>query len=105
MKKLRKLKNKKQVDLAKKLHVSQQTVGAWEVGRAVPSIDTLIAMADYFDITINDLLGKPKSISTSVDLSQMIDNAELYNKHLLTNRDKRLIKLYLEALFFRSIIL
>ena len=74
--------NEKQVDLAKKLHVSQQTVVAWEVGRAVPSIDTLIAMADYFDITINDLLGKPKSISTSVDLSQMIDNAELYNKHL-----------------------
>lgn len=52
MKKLRKLKNKKQVDLAKKLHVSQQTVGAWEVGRAVPSIDTLIAMADYFDFVL-----------------------------------------------------
>ncbi len=41
IKTLRKQKNLNQAELGKILHVSQQTIGSWETGRAIPGSDTL----------------------------------------------------------------
>lgn len=47
-----------QSELAKKMNVSQQTIGAWETGRAIPSSDTLNELADYFEVSTDYLLGR-----------------------------------------------
>ena len=73
IKSLRKQKNMSQAELAKLLHVSQQTVGSWETGRAIPGSDTLKILADYFNVTTDYLLGRKVTNGTSSnDLSDDI---------------------------------
>ena len=56
---LRKQRKMSQTELAKILHVSQQTVTAWETGKAEPSSSAISSLADYFDVTTDYLLGRP----------------------------------------------
>ncbi len=61
---LRKSRRITQTDLAKGVHVTQQTVTAWESGRAIPNANTLDSLADYFNVSSDYLLGRtdePKS--------------------------------------------
>ncbi|MGM0215023.1 helix-turn-helix transcriptional regulator [Enterococcus sp. AZ109] len=58
LKELRKLNGWTQADLSKKVSVSQQTIGSWEVGRAEPNYDTLTQLAELFGVTTDYLLGK-----------------------------------------------
>lgn len=42
--------------LAELLNVSRQAVTKWETGNGMPGIDTLIAIAHLFDVTLDSLL-------------------------------------------------
>lgn len=53
---LRKQKGLTQEELAQKLYVSRAAVSKWESGRGYPSIDSLKAIADYFSVTVDELL-------------------------------------------------
>ena len=55
---LRKEKHLNQVGLAIALNISQYTVSAYETGRQQPSSDMLIALADFFNVSIDYLLGR-----------------------------------------------
>ena len=44
-------------DLALALNISVSTLGMYEQGRREPNIDMLIKMADYFDVSIDFLVG------------------------------------------------
>jgi putative transcriptional regulator len=44
-----------QSDLGKALEVSRQTIISIEKGRFVPSLPLAIALARYFDVTVEDL--------------------------------------------------
>ena len=57
IKALRKIKNVTQRELADALHVSFQTVSKWENGVAMPDISYLPALAVYFDVDIEVILG------------------------------------------------
>jgi len=57
IKKLRMLKNLSQVDLANKLNVTKQSVSNWENENIMPSVDMLIKIAKYFNVTTDYLLG------------------------------------------------
>lgn len=43
--------------LAEALHVSKQTVSAWRLGTRSPKQPTIVAISDYFNITIEWLMG------------------------------------------------
>lgn len=43
--------------LAESLHVSKQTVSAWKNGTRSPRRPTIVAIADYFGITVSWLMG------------------------------------------------
>lgn len=51
-------RKKTQTEIAKVLHVSQRVYSDYEQGNCEPSIDTLINMADYFQIPIDVLVGR-----------------------------------------------
>lgn len=55
---LRKEKRISQTELANVVHVSQQTITAWENGKAEPSSGAIAALADYFGVTTDYLLGR-----------------------------------------------
>ncbi len=55
---LRKEKGIGQDALAKELNTSVKTVSHWETGYSQPSIEQLIRLADFFDISIDELVGR-----------------------------------------------
>jgi len=59
--KLRQLRSEKgntQLDLAKAVDVSVKTVKNWESDINDPDLSHTIAIADYYDITIDELVGR-----------------------------------------------
>lgn len=47
-----------QEELAQKLNVSKQTISNWENGNRIPDAQTLILLADIFDVSTDYLLGR-----------------------------------------------
>lgn len=58
LKLLRTAKGVGQRELAEALHTTLKTVSHWETGYSEPSILQLIALADFFDVTLDDLVGR-----------------------------------------------
>ena len=52
----RKKMNLTQNELAEKIHYSDKSVSTWERGEGLPDICVLVALADLFGVTVNDLL-------------------------------------------------
>lgn len=50
--------NVSQKQLAEKLNTTFKTISHWETGYTEPSIQQLIALADFFDTTIDELVGR-----------------------------------------------
>lgn len=55
---LRKNKNLRQEDIAKILCMSQSTYQHYENGRAEPNIESLKTLADYYNVSIDYLVGR-----------------------------------------------
>ena len=53
---LRKQKSLTQEELAEALYVSRTAISKWESGRGYPSIESLKAIAEFFSVTIDELL-------------------------------------------------
>ena len=51
-----------QAGLAEKLNYSDKAVSKWERGDSIPDVLTLMALADLFEITVNDLLADPNAL-------------------------------------------
>lgn len=59
---LRTQKGLSQEELAEKLFVTRQAVSRWETGETLPNIDTLKLLSNFFDVSINTLLGSPREL-------------------------------------------
>ncbi len=64
---LREANGMTQVDLAKDLFVSKQSVSNWENDNILPSVEMLIKIADRFGVTTDYLLGREQAPRLSVD--------------------------------------
>ncbi len=53
---LRKETNLTQKQLAEKINVTDKAVSRWETGKGYPDVTSLIALSEFFDISINELL-------------------------------------------------
>lgn len=72
--KLRKAKNLTQLQLAEKLNYSDKAISKWEVGSVLPDVETMQHIAEFFGITVNDLIyAKKRNILK-----------EFYKTHLCT---------------------
>lgn len=58
LKELRKEKNISQIKLAMDLELNQNSISRYETGLYEADYKTLIAMADYFDVSVDYLLGR-----------------------------------------------
>lgn len=59
LKELRKKRKLTQADLAEVIGVSQVTMGRYETGEREMPYETLFQLADYFGVTIDEILGRP----------------------------------------------
>lgn len=67
LKKLRQERGVTQGDLAAYLHVTPRTIRFYETGERKPDFEGLLALADYFDISLDQLVGRTKSSSSCQD--------------------------------------
>ena len=58
LKELRDSKRMSQAKLVKAIGVSQSTVGMWENGKNHPEHNTLLKIAEYFEVPVDYLVGK-----------------------------------------------
>lgn len=59
---LRKQMNITQQELADSIYVSRTAVSKWESGRGFPSIDSLKVIADFFSVSVDELLSTDEAI-------------------------------------------
>lgn len=67
IKQLREQKGLTQAALARMLNVTRSSVNAWEMGISVPSTQSLVQLAEIFDISTDYLLGIDTSSAIRTD--------------------------------------
>ena len=67
IKQLRLSRGLNQVELAKKLSVTKQTVSNWENDNIQPSIEMLEKIADFFNVSTDYLLGRNEVSAISTE--------------------------------------
>lgn len=55
---LRKSANISHEKLAEELGLTRTTISHWENGKRLPSLDVIASLADYFDVSIDYLVGR-----------------------------------------------
>ena len=81
LKKLRKEKGITQEQLAEILNVSGRTVSRWETGNNMPDISILVDIADYYDISIPEIIsGERKSEMMNEKLLKQCQIMQLQRK-------------------------
>lgn len=61
--------NTSQKRLAEYIGASQGNISDWKSGKAVPASEKLCAIADFFNVSVDYLLGRAPSISSAPTLS------------------------------------
>ena len=61
LKELRKRKGLSQLRLATELNTTQNTISRYETGEREPGISELIKIADYFNISVDYLIGRTEN--------------------------------------------
>ena len=50
-----------QLELSKQIGTSHQNIGRWERGEVLPNIDFCVKLADFYGITLDELIGRDKN--------------------------------------------
>ena len=92
LKELRQEKGLHQKDIALILHKTITCISDWERGRTEPSLQDLTQIADYFEVSVDYLLGRTNDIGlVEVQRELSHDQQELlslYNKMSLQNKNQ-----------------
>lgn len=94
---LRKEKNMSQMDLAKKLGVTDRAISKWENGKGMPDLSLMQPLCKELDITINDLLSGEK-----IDKKDYQEKFEENVLNTIKYSNERIIKsiaFYIEVFF------
>lgn len=113
IKELRTARNLNQSQLAQIIGIAQPTLSGWETGRTQIDYDNLIKLANFFETTIDYLLGQSSDLASRVppqysdmDTSAIdkafgniiAQNAALLSGKILASKDEKKISLTLELL-------
>lgn len=110
LKELRKEKRLSQEELGAIIGVAQSTMGSYERETREPSIDGILELAHYFDVSVDYLLGNSNErkilelsqVQGSYDLHKFMHENEivLYGRTLTEDEKQRLLDISL-GLFYR----
>lgn len=64
---IRKMNNLSQEQFAEELSVSRQAVSKWETGNAIPDIPVLLKIADFYNITLDQLVRDEYDLSMAME--------------------------------------
>lgn len=94
LRELRKEQRITQEDLAEKLNVSSRTISRWETGSNMPDISLLIEIADFFDVSIPEIInGERKSEKMDEEVKEVAEKLSDYADAEKVNIIKEIRKL------------
>lgn len=67
LKALRKSKGYTQQEVAEALYVTQKTVSRWENGEGIPDINIIVSVAEFYDVTVDELLKGERKIKEQAE--------------------------------------
>lgn len=86
LKGLRKARGLSQEELARRLHVTRQTISKWENALSVPDAHLLIRLGEILEVSVGELLGSP--VEPPADQDRVAGQLEQLNA-LLAQRNRR----------------
>ncbi|MBY6796935.1 helix-turn-helix transcriptional regulator [Clostridium botulinum] len=87
---LRKQKGLSQDELGIKLNVSRQTISKWELGETTPELEKLIALGDFFEISLDELVMDVKAKESIKTESLVMNRFET----IIDSIDRENVKMY-----------
>ena len=80
---LRKKRNLTQKDVADAIGITFQTYSYYETGRTKPTPETLCKLADFFEVTVDELLGRSPQLfdDARIDRPEIMELYELMTPH------------------------
>ena len=101
LKELRNKANITQKELAEAINTSQQNIAFYEKGERKPKHDMVEKLANFFNVSIDYLLGKTDfpDPDLDVDIDTAIDNSVAYDGTPITDNDREIIKNFLKDYF------
>ncbi len=104
---LRTSKNLTQIQLAKKLHISNKTVSKWENGRGMPDVSLLLPLSEALGVSVTELLMSEKIESENINKSKVekmtITTLE-ESKKKYTGKFHKLLTIFIVAIIFLILI-
>ncbi len=92
LKELRKEKNLTQENLAEQLSVSNRTVSRWETGSNMPDIGMLIEIAEFYDVSIPEIInGERKSENMNQETKETANAMAEYSRNEVKNGKLKVI--------------
>lgn len=91
IKKYRKSKDITQEVLAERIGVTYQAISKWERGDSFPDITLLPALANFFDISVDELLGCTEDVREK-DIDRIITNLTTYDCHYQGDEMRKLVE-------------
>lgn len=79
-----------QAGLAEKLNYSDKAVSKWERGESAPDVQTLVQLAELYDVTVNDLLVDPNELPENPGAVERV-MGKAVEKTLKRKADKKII--------------
>lgn len=83
---LRKKRKLTQQDIADRLHMTRSTYAQYEIGRRVPDYETLEKLADFFEVSIDYLVGR----DTTLMETKKVNNDKEITIKLIEEQAKKL---------------
>jgi transcriptional regulator with XRE-family HTH domain len=109
MKRLREEKGLIQQDVCNALDIEQSTLANYENNRRIPKTDILIAIANFYGVSLDYLVGRtniktdiphrPKDLNKFLQQSEIIFDGDTYN---LTNDERDMVMKSLEVAFYAA---
>lgn len=96
---LRERKNLLQKDISNIFQVEQATVSNWENGKRIPDSDMLIKLANFFEVSVDYLLGNENTNNLDKDLMEQEALKKALQKSGFMENDEDLTDEELEKLF------
>jgi transcriptional regulator with XRE-family HTH domain len=97
---LRKQKGLSQDELGGKLNVSRQTISKWELGETTPELEKLIALGDFFEISLDELVMDVKE-KESIKTEPLVMNRF---ERIVDSIDQEKVKMYTKKIFKVALI-
>ncbi len=93
---LREYKYISQTKLAKKLNISNKSLSVYERGISLPDINMLISFADFFDVSLDNLVGRnvpeKEVLPEDMELINIIKSLNSIDKKILKDLAKTFLR-------------